>query len=231
MHFQLLTELSVGIDHNRSIPGRCAWSSCRLYHVLMCIICLAGTVAQNFNDSHLTRRQLTISTQTFTTVGMTHFVVPVGVTVITATLYGASGGTVTYQTQTPAYGGKGGTISAIIPVTPGEVLQINVGGQGGGAAAGANGGGTGCTAADTITSGGGGGTSDIRRSSYTLSNRVLVAGGGGGGVFVSYGKRGQRRLSYRREWTKWRLWLLRLSHRGNCYSRGNHDKSQSIVLL
>eukprot|EP00598_Pedospumella_elongata_P014342 CAMPEP_0185005078 /NCGR_PEP_ID=MMETSP1098-20130426/80941_1 /TAXON_ID=89044 /ORGANISM="Spumella elongata, Strain CCAP 955/1" /LENGTH=53 /DNA_ID=CAMNT_0027533007 /DNA_START=1 /DNA_END=158 /DNA_ORIENTATION=- len=51
----------------------------------------------------------------------------------------------------------GSTIMVIIPVTPGEVLQINVGGDGGVSAPGYNGGGAGCIENPNEPSGGGGG--------------------------------------------------------------------------
>lgn len=65
------------------------------------------------------------------------FVVPVGVTSISVTLQGASGGNAPYSTYDEngflistvvGIGGKGGVINVNIPVVSGEVLQINVGG-------------------------------------------------------------------------------------------------------
>eukprot|EP01032_Pedospumella_encystans_P011180 gene11180-13018_t len=120
---------------------------------------------------------------TFTTVGAIPFVVPAGVTRVSAYLTGASGGSVSVDVNgdiRAGYGGKGDIISAIFSVTPGETLQINVGGQGGEITAGANGGGVGCTFGG-VSGGGGGGASDIRKSPYTLDDRLIVAAGGGGG--------------------------------------------------
>ena len=99
--------------------------------------------------------------------------------------------------------GLGGRVTATINVTPGEALQINVGGLGGGGFAiresptgGYNGGGPGGTYPhpndpDKLAWGpGGGGASDVRRAdsagSFDLDDRILVGGGGGGNAFTTY---------------------------------------------
>jgi hypothetical protein len=97
------------------------------------------------------------------------WVVPAGVTQVTAVAYGAAGG----PGSLPGASGLGGSATATLSVTPGETLQINVGGAGG-SGAGFNGGGAG---ADPAV--GGGGASDVRRGGTSLAHRVLVAGGGG----------------------------------------------------
>ena len=125
-------------------------------------------------------RQLDISNFVYTG-GDQYFSVPVGVYSITVSLTGASGGDVTRNAGYIGYGGKGATISANIPVTPGETLKIIIGGQGLDSAGGFNGGGTTCPTHPSYPSGTGGGASDIRRSPYALTDRLLVAGGGGGG--------------------------------------------------
>lgn len=148
---------------------------------LFCLVgwsCLNSIAAQDDDIMH--PRRLTATSQTYTTVGTTTFMVPAGVTRLTATLHGAGGKSVTYQTHAPALGGLGAIISANIPVTAGETLQVNVGGQGGKGTGGFNGGGVGC-AHPSYDSSGGGGASDIRRTPYTLNDRLMVAGGGGGG--------------------------------------------------
>jgi hypothetical protein len=99
--------------------------------------------------------------------------VPSGVTSITFTVKGASGG--------KSNGGFGASISGTMTVTPSSTLQINVGQIGQTSASGTtatafNGGGS----ASRYGSGGGG-ASDIRTGAYALSNRIVVAGGGGGG--------------------------------------------------
>lgn len=113
--------------------------------------------------------------QTFNFTGAVQtFTVPPCVTSITVDAYGAQGG--------GSGGGPGGRAQATIPVTPGETLNIYVGGtpttrQGGGY----NGGG----GLPALPCGGGsdgypgGGGSDVRRGT-ALSGRLVVAGGGGG---------------------------------------------------
>jgi hypothetical protein len=122
-----------------------------------------------------------LTSETFNyTGGPQIYVVPEGVTTIAVTLEGAAG-------ETPhggGQGGQGGRVRASITVTPGEVLEIQVGGQGGSGNS-YNGGGGGA--------GSGGGATDIRRPNFnttsscaytltcTYSDRIIVAGGGGGG--------------------------------------------------
>ena len=87
-------------------------------------------------------------------------------------------------------GGMGAKVSAVMPVTPGESLYVEVGGSAVGLNGGYNGGGDGGNDFEG-EGGGGGGASDVRTCSTTagscpgglssLQSRVLVAGGGGGG--------------------------------------------------
>src|SRR5262249_23701460 len=144
------------------------------------------------------------------------FVVPANVCRITADVFGAAGGqqdstagsvaaaSVGALTTAP---GLGGEVKATIAVSPGQTLQVLVGGQGGdgtatvlsmalpvtasasGGAGGFNGGGNGRSGAEASSKlnvgsgaasagGGGGGASDVRIGGATLADRVLVAGGG-----------------------------------------------------
>ncbi len=104
------------------------------------------------------------------------FVVPPNVCVVSVDAFGAQGGTGNVASRA---GGLGGRATHTVPVTPGETLQVLVGGQGqaglmpGGGGGGFNGGGN---STGTLTGGGGGGGSELRRG----STRLLVAGGGGG---------------------------------------------------
>ena len=104
-----------------------------------------------------------------------NWTVPPCVTSITVVARGAKGG--------GNNGGNGAIVTATLAVTPGQVLQINVGGMGtcGNNSQGWNGGGTG-RAANTSANGscGGGGATDIRVTPYGLGNRMMVAAGGGG---------------------------------------------------
>ncbi|MEY2449083.1 MAG: hypothetical protein QOH79_2559, partial [Acidimicrobiaceae bacterium] len=126
-------------------------------------------------------------TQTFSTPGTFDFVVPAGVTSITVDAFGAAGGQISSKE-----GGLGGRTTATIAVTPGETLQINVGGVGGDVVgkfnptpgvAGVNGGGSGgqgSSGSGGTGAGGGGGASDVRQGGASLAKRIVVAGGGGG---------------------------------------------------
>jgi hypothetical protein len=84
--------------------------------------------------------------------------VPAGVTVISAEAWGAQGGDSTYGTLRT--GGLGAYVSGDVSVTPGESLQILVGGRG-----------------ESLAVGGGGGGSFLVSST---NMPLLVAGGGGG---------------------------------------------------
>lgn len=137
------------------------------------------------------------------------FTVPGNVDRIKAFIYGAEGGQAFYLAEPWVGGtpGKGALVETILPVTPGETLNIYVGGSGGptkiidmdtfaagdlytysGEAyqvlPGWNGGGTAPWPSGGSTpwlrgAGSGGGASDIRRGT-TLADRIAVAGGGGG---------------------------------------------------
>ncbi|MCC6701395.1 MAG: T9SS type A sorting domain-containing protein [Fluviicola sp.] len=119
-------------------------------------------------------------TSTFNfTGGIQTFTVPCGIDTVYVQAWGAQGGSgATGGNATlGGDGGLGGYAEGYLVVTPGDVLNIFVGGQGtaptGGFNGGANGGST--------NAGGGGGASDVRVGGTSESNRVLTAGGGGGG--------------------------------------------------
>jgi hypothetical protein len=141
------------------------------------------------------------------TGGPQTWTVPAGVSSAQFDVFGAQGGLGCTQL---ALGGLGGEVTVTLPVTAGQVLQVNVGGAGGDAlctlppggpgliagAGGFNGGGRGGGRVTAIPigpppGGGGGGASDIRVNKFSPAERVLIAGGGGGsgghGSSASYG--------------------------------------------
>ena len=110
------------------------------------------------------------SSTVFSAEGSTSFTVPDGVTSITVKAWGGGGGGGGGGTGDVGAAGAGaGFTQATISVTPGETLDMYIGGGGGGGE-GSN--------AEAAGGGGGGGYSDVRRSGTEL---VLAAGGGGGG--------------------------------------------------
>lgn len=135
-------------------------------------------------------RIATAFTQTLTYVytgAAQSWIVPPGVTSINVDLAGAEG----YPSGASA--GQGARVQATYPVTPGQTLNLYVGGAGGSGGAfggggnpggGFNGGGGGGNhsggGGDGNAAGGGGGATDIRIGGTALADRKLIAGGGGG---------------------------------------------------
>lgn len=116
------------------------------------------------------------------------YVVPANVQAVDVVAVGGKGG------AGASSGGFGASVGAILPVTAGEVLYVEVGGNGsnsglavfnGGGAGGSGGGGTG---------GSGGGASGVQTLSgfgaAAQQTRLLVAGGGGGGGGAGSGNTG-----------------------------------------
>lgn len=109
------------------------------------------------------------TTVTFAYTGAVQtYTVPSGVNKITVECWGAEGATGSVAT------GKGGYAKADLEVTPGETLDVYVGGKPTGGNGGYNGGGS------TPGGYGGGGATDVRQGGTALANRVIVAAGGGG---------------------------------------------------
>jgi hypothetical protein len=111
------------------------------------------------------------------TGGVQTFSVGAGVFSVAVDMYGARGG----LGNCSSTGGYGGRVQCTVATTPGQILNVYVGGVGAGysfglALGGYNGGGKGY-----YYGGGGGGASDIRLSPFSLADRVVVAGGGGAG--------------------------------------------------
>jgi hypothetical protein len=125
--------------------------------------------------------------QTFNfTGGMQTFTVPSGITSINITAFGGQGASAADVYTPSGVGGLGGSATGTLTVTPGQVLEVYVGGQGstggtggynGGGAGGSSSAGGGCVGG---AAGGGGGASDVRAGGSALSNRVIVGAGGGG---------------------------------------------------
>jgi hypothetical protein len=131
------------------------------------------TLRFEFGDKTAFAYNTTNQTVSWTTATTgTSWVVPGGVTSITAKCWGGGGGAGGGHSGDGAggNGGGGGAVVSTIAVTPSETLTIMVGGGGGGG-----------TNADSSqgTGGGGGGYSAILRSSTVL---MQCAGGGGGGA-------------------------------------------------
>jgi hypothetical protein len=101
------------------------------------------------------------------------FKVPAGVRHLKVIALGAHGGGIPQV--------RGGRVSAMIPVTPGEVLTVYVGGNASRASGGFNGGADGGKGYQGGETGdGGGGASDIRQHGVSLADRIVVSGGAGG---------------------------------------------------
>jgi hypothetical protein len=113
------------------------------------------------------------------------YTVPPGITSVQIETWGAQGQATTIESYAPSTGGLGGYAKGNLAVTPGQVLNIYVGGRGVAGATSFNGGGIGGFGTPSDGMGGhagsGGGASDVRVGGVALANRVIVAGGGGGG--------------------------------------------------
>jgi uncharacterized repeat protein (TIGR01451 family) len=122
--------------------------------------------------------------QTFTPTGQLQtYTVPPGVTQLYVVLVGGSGSSGASNGVPNAPGGQGARVQGVLDVTPGQVLDIAVGGNGTRSAGGFNGGGFSTPIENglfALNPGGGGGRSDIRLN-VDYNSAVVVAGGGGGG--------------------------------------------------
>ncbi len=103
--------------------------------------------------------------------------IPGGITEIRIKAWGAQGNINSGFGNNSGAGGLGGYAEGSLSVSPGDVINIYVGGQNG-----YNGGATGGagTDGDGAPGGNGGGASDVRIGGTAHVNRVIVAGGGGG---------------------------------------------------
>ena len=140
---------------------------------------LAASNVQAALQAGCTQSGATVTCSYATQGQQASFAVPVGVTSLSVTAVGGTGGT-PLPAGLPQRGGPGAIVAGSLSLSPGSVLSIQVAGngashQGGTSAAGAGGGGAGGPGA-----GGGGGASSVSSSSELL---VVAAGGGGGGGF------------------------------------------------
>lgn len=105
--------------------------------------------------------------------GLTLWTVPDGVTTVWAAIAGAQGGSGEPGNGGAAagIGGLGGVVYVRLTVSPGEVLELLVGGKGGNGYGGTWGG----------AGGGGGGGSRVRSSTRPAEVKATAGGGGGGG--------------------------------------------------
>ena len=141
-------------------------------------------------------QQPTVHTVKWDTPGSYTYTVLPDITSLDISAWGAQGGTAKGAKHAAGHGARA---TVALKVTPGEQLQINVGGAGSeggayipcsyggfneGGAGGFNGGGGGGNGSGANYGNGGGagggGASDIRTAPFGLTQRVLVAGGGGG---------------------------------------------------
>jgi len=156
---------------NRTAFGNCA--------AAVLLAACGGQTGNRLEPSANTAPDHAAHHQTFSYTGSKQvFTVPALVSRIRVIAFGAAGGGIT-----PRLTGRGGRVSAVIPVTPGEKLTVYVGGHGGAGVGGFNGGadpGAGEYNCTYCTGYGGGGATDIRRNGDSLHDRILVVGGGGG---------------------------------------------------
>jgi len=155
------------------------WTQPGTYAVSLTVTELNGCASTHTDSITVTTCALPGS-QTFSYSGSVQtFTVPACKTQIQIEAWGAQGRSATAG----GTGGLGGYVLGNLAVTPGQVLQIYVGGQmgyNGGGAPGPNGSVSSGAPIGVDSGGVGGGASDVRTGS-ALTDRVIVAGGGGGG--------------------------------------------------
>lgn len=123
------------------------------------------------------------------------FTVPDGANAVEVTLSGGAGGAGKLENHPRSVGGRGGTVTTVLPASPGTVLHVQVGGAGGDTKAGVGGGGVGGPTVEASWpdtkkgnhSGGGGGASAISADSGCTLWLAVAGGGGGGGSAYSSG--------------------------------------------
>jgi hypothetical protein len=125
-------------------------------HHILFAVALATSVSAGF-----TWAADCVSGVPYTLVGAVTCTVPTGVTSMNVVVVGGGGGSDNSQTHS---GGSGAKVTVTgLGVTPGDVLNLYVGGGGG---------------AGTVHSGGGGGSSQVNAGT---ASQIIAGGGGGGG--------------------------------------------------
>ena len=135
-----------------------------------------GIPSTNGGSGFVSIRAVGANFQNYTTPGSYSFVVPAGVTSLTASVYGAGGGAGSIYFCGDGWVGGGGSsggyyTNQTIAVTPGETLTVVCGAGGAGGYVGG--------ACQSGQNGTAGGSSYVARGG---TNLVIATGGGGGGV-------------------------------------------------
>jgi hypothetical protein len=143
----------------------------RISGVVLVLVGLAGIGSVNCASA---------AAQTFLSTGTEQtFTVPLGVESVEVIAVGGHGGS-----AEGVAGGAPAKVSAVLPVTPGQLLYVEVAGNGEAAGKGREGGFDGGGAAGGNDAAGGGGASDLRTlprtSGLSPDPRLIVAAGGGG---------------------------------------------------
>lgn len=148
-----------------------------IFYTIVLIINVLLVQSINIDPSQTHRQLLAYSaTQTFSYTGnVQSFTVPSDLYSLTIDAYGSQGA----NYDSLGTGGLGGYIQASISATPGQTLNVYVGGQ-----SGFNGGGTGGIGNSYGNGIRGGDATDIRTVSGSLTSRLVVTGGGGGGGYA-----------------------------------------------
>ncbi len=147
------------------------------------LICLVSNGASSSITAEVTNVGINCvaNTVSFTTPGSYTWTVPAGLTSISVVATGGGGGGGGLSgTNAGQVGGAGAVVTSTLRVTPGQVLNLVIGGGGG---AGANGPGN-CCGFALGAAGGGGGSSNVDAGSDPVQlaqNPEIIAGGGGGG--------------------------------------------------
>jgi hypothetical protein len=142
------------------VTGPCKRIASILARLVIAGIAVLGGTAR----AQSTPQACPASAKTFAANGaIQQWLVPAGVTFLTIDASGAQGGGAAFF---GTVGGKGGRLVASFPVTPGEMLNVVVGGMG--------------AATTLVARGGGGGGGSFAYRAATATGLLLAAGGGGG---------------------------------------------------